>query len=452
MERTSIISSDINVIQCLNKNTLNRNQYVYKFVELLASLDSPLSIALNGEWGSGKTFFVKEVKMILEKINGINHPGLNVDIPSRLVDVSRHIAVYYDAWSHDDDIDPILSLIYHVIYDNQIECSINDKLNLFNKVKAIVSLITNRDVKAFFESFNETDLFYNNDYNANLKSYLKQFFDELLAEKGERLVFFIDELDRCKPDYAILFLERIKHYFDDDRVTFVFSVNLGQLQHSIKKAYGNDFDAGRYIDKFFDFRMRLPDVTPEEYMEDYLALSNCYSEMYKIVGMKTANYFRFTLRECERFVILLKAAAKATNWYSNDKFGSNSNRFVITYIAPILLGLQMLDENKFHAFIQGEYFDPMREILLDPEVYSSMTRLYENNETMGRDKEIIDKTSGEVVSNIEQRLELIYKSIFRKVPIPEYGKEKIGDIYIYEESKKIVLEVVSLFSALAKYV
>jgi len=136
MERTSIISSDINVIQCLNKNTLNRNQYVYKFVELLASLDSPLSIALNGEWGSGKTFFVKEVKMILEKINGINHPGLNVDIPSRLVDVSRHIAVYYDAWSHDDDIDPILSLIYHVIYDNQIECSINDKLNLFNKVKA----------------------------------------------------------------------------------------------------------------------------------------------------------------------------------------------------------------------------------------------------------------------------------------------------------------------------
>ena len=53
--------------------------------------------------------------------------------------------------------------------------------------------------------------------NEDLKEKIREFINLLIEEHGNRLVFFIDELDRCKPDYAIRFLERIKHYFDDER-------------------------------------------------------------------------------------------------------------------------------------------------------------------------------------------------------------------------------------------
>ena len=83
----------------------------------------------------------------------------------------------------------------------------------------------------------------------------------------------MDELDRCRPSYAVRLLERIEHYFINDRITFVFSVNLEQLQHTIKNFYGNDFDACRYLDRFFDLRLSLPPINTTKYY-NYLNLSN----------------------------------------------------------------------------------------------------------------------------------------------------------------------------------
>lgn len=94
----------------------------------------------------------------------------------------------------------------------------------------------------------------------SIKELVKDFLDALINERGDRLVIFIDELDRCKPDYALSLMERIKHFFDDERVTFVFAVNLSQLQHTVKSYYGSEFDATRYLDKFFDIQMALPHV------------------------------------------------------------------------------------------------------------------------------------------------------------------------------------------------
>ena len=55
---------------------------------------------------------------------------------------------------------------------------------------------------------------------------INEFLSSVIEERGNRLIIFIDELDRCKPSYAIQLLERIKHYFINDNLTFVFSVNL----------------------------------------------------------------------------------------------------------------------------------------------------------------------------------------------------------------------------------
>lgn len=65
-----------------------------------------------------------------------------------------------------------------------------------------------------------------------IQSEVKGFFDELLVERANRLVIIVDELDRCKPNMQCGW-ERVKHYFADDRISFVFSTNIKELQHTI---------------------------------------------------------------------------------------------------------------------------------------------------------------------------------------------------------------------------
>ena len=73
----------------------------------------------------------------------------------------------------------------------------------------------------------------------------EDFIGKLLSS-ANRLVLFIDELDRCKPTYAVQLLERVKHYFDDDRIIVVYSVNTSQLTHTIRKCYGENFSCLLY--------------------------------------------------------------------------------------------------------------------------------------------------------------------------------------------------------------
>lgn len=95
----------------------------------------------------------------------------------------------------------------------------------------------------------------------DIKECVRDVFNDIIVEKAEKLVIFIDELDRCKPSFAIEMLERIKHYFDDERIIFVVSLNKEQLIHTISNYYGSEFDATRYLNRFFDISVNLPEIS-----------------------------------------------------------------------------------------------------------------------------------------------------------------------------------------------
>ena len=73
------------------------------------------------------------------------------------------------------------------------------------------------------------------------------------------LVVMIDELDRCRPSYAVELLEVAKHLFSVDGIIFVLSLDRAQLAHSVRSIYGNEFGASGYLRRFFDIDYRLPD-------------------------------------------------------------------------------------------------------------------------------------------------------------------------------------------------
>jgi hypothetical protein len=84
---------------------------------------------------------------------------------------------------------------------------------------------------------------------------------------------FIDELDRCRPTYAIELLETVKHLFEIKGIVFVIATNTDQLQHSIKVVYGQGFDANRYLYRFFQrtYTLKMPDM--EKFILSYPAFT-----------------------------------------------------------------------------------------------------------------------------------------------------------------------------------
>ena len=87
-----------------------------------------------------------------------------------------------------------------------------------------------------------------------------------VGKSRSRFVVVVDELDRCRPDYAVRFLECVKHVFEVEHVTFVLAANSTELAHAMSGVYGAEFDGERYLERFFDIRLRLPEGTREEFV------------------------------------------------------------------------------------------------------------------------------------------------------------------------------------------
>ena len=80
------------------------------------------------------------------------------------------------------------------------------------------------------------------------------------------LVIFIDELDRCRPDYALDVLEKSKHLFNIEGIIFIYSFDKKQLGFSVRSLYGNEMDVDGYLRRFFDLVYKLPSPNIENFI------------------------------------------------------------------------------------------------------------------------------------------------------------------------------------------
>ena len=280
----------------------------------------------------------------------------------------------------------------------------------------------------------------------DLKEKIREFINLLIEEHGNRLVFFIDELDRCKPDYAIRFLERIKHYFDDERITFVFSVNLGELQHTIKHYYGNTFDACRYLDRFFDMRISLPPADKSAFYRE-MGLDSSYG--LEKISRKVIDTYNMELREATRFYRQVKTAAyEPTHDSKKWDFAfpdGKGKQLLLMYITPILVGLKIVDISLYNDFVNGKNSKPLMDIYKESDLGEWLcSKLLNRNETY-------EETEGKTFVTVEQKLQSLYEAIF----VTEYTNgvyhTMIGDYEFDSNSKHFVRNIESMLSVYADY-
>ena len=204
MKSYELLPTEENLIDFFVKDAIKRNKDIANFYKILQCQEQQSAIAIDGRWGSGKTFFVHQTKMIISAFNSSCNmkDDLRKQIISKLskfnVDQNTEtsiISVYYDAWENDNDTEPILSLIYEITKQLSVDFSLSDK-SIVDLASVIIEMISGKNVKKIKDVLTSEDPFTKLKIQKNIEDKIKQFLTDLLRERANRLVIFIDELDR----------------------------------------------------------------------------------------------------------------------------------------------------------------------------------------------------------------------------------------------------------------
>ncbi|MBK8454875.1 MAG: P-loop NTPase fold protein [Thiofilum sp.] len=238
----------------------NRKAVAEKVIKLLTSDIKVSPMVIDGGWGTGKTYFCHKLKNLLQATH-LNYK-----------------TVYVDAFKADHADEPLMTLLAAItsLLPEPEKVTLRQKalpaLRVTSKAigKASISWLLKQDAVDLAEDIEEEikkvgDDIIDHSIESLLKDHekadqniqaLKQVLSALTAENP--IVVFIDELDRCRPDFAVSMLENIKHIFDVEGVHFVLVTNLDQLKASINHQYGQSVNSQRYLDKFISFSYKLP--------------------------------------------------------------------------------------------------------------------------------------------------------------------------------------------------
>lgn len=399
---------------------------------------------------------MKQIKLILDSRNPFSSQSeelrtrVQTLLPTEFSCDESCVTLYYDAWMNDNNIDPILSLVYASISSRQSDFQPGRQREIWKIAGTLFDTMHETNVSDFFESLRGVDPLAQPRNLEDIHFLVKEFIDKLLEERGNRLVIFIDELDRCRPDYAIRLLERIKHYFDDERIVFVFSVSLGQLQWTVKAYYGEGFDATRYLDKFFDLHVSLPDVDRRLFLEQRLRYGSALYGLREVC-VKTAQYFKFSLREMERYARLVRIAMNKNSRALHETSFSDekAHYFALNYVVPICIGMRMYDFRAYRDCIDGKDSETMLEILeyASSSIYKGF--FLESNER--RPNNSRSEEQNNVVKSYTKRYEEVYYALFVESFGDEVRELTIGQMSFSSETRKNVMDILTLLSPFADY-
>ncbi len=247
---------------------LDRRAKGRQLSELVERIDDPLVIAIDGPWGSGKSFFLK----CWVGAHSVENEG-------------SAKTVYFDAFENDFLDDPLLSLTSAITDRMGQNGNVGEGWTKVRTAAAklwrpttrialamatagaseVVGVVADAALESSKEELDkQVDAFWRKEETRKaamdgFRTALTEITDTS-QETGEqqKLVVVIDELDRCRPDYALSVLEVIKHFFTVPNVHFVLGVNLVELANSVKARYGSETNTQLYLQKFITVTLNLP--------------------------------------------------------------------------------------------------------------------------------------------------------------------------------------------------
>lgn len=247
------------------RDEFSRKPIAEKIIRLLNSDIDVSPLIIDGKWGTGKTEFCFKLKNLIEDDSSNNYK-----------------LGYVNAFQADHANEPLLALIAEVA---RFHSNDKEKNEFIRKAIPYLRLVTGVGLKAavgfvfgryavdipdaLTDGLNEIKDGSSSLIDQSLESLIK---DQVEAEKNlatlkdalikisaeTPIILLIDELDRCRPDFAVMMLETIKHVFDVKNVQIVLITNAEQLKATIKHSYGSETNSQDYLYKFFKYQIKLP--------------------------------------------------------------------------------------------------------------------------------------------------------------------------------------------------
>ncbi len=329
------------------RNNLNllfgRKEFALNLEKIIKNIDKNENvIAIHSEFGTGKSYFANEFKKYFE------------------TEENPHKFIMYNAWKNDY-IEKPLGSIASLIKENTrqtaaIKGITNSILEKSWKLgKSITPLVITALLRKYIglsvediiqikeENIDEvvknfiSEEIRNSDEKRNLVEELKKDLTKLRKRctktPNQKIVFIIDELDRCRPNFALELLETIKHIFDVEGYVFLLFLNEKHLNSMISVNYGKDVMSEGYLRKFFDYEFKLPELNLNEYLneiygdnfdlqlfkdsENNIRINFCY---YIFLNMFKNRYKSISIRQFQyldkKFRLLLKTFDKEDLYFS----------------------------------------------------------------------------------------------------------------------------------------
>ena len=338
---------------------LDRQEAVETLTHLVGNLEGPCVLAVDAAWGAGKTTFLKIWAQHLRK------EGFPV--------------VQFNAWETDFSEDPFVTLSIKLT-EGLRECAgepLGGKIDAISeaakdvlrrvapgaiRLAAAALPIVGVELGKVFSAYAEEKLSQHQKAGEALGRFTNVLQDAANAlsdanalsekRKGWPLILMIDELDRCRPSYAVELLEMAKHLFSVDHIVFVLAVNRDQLAHSVKALYGSDFDAEGYLRRFFDVDFQLPEPSRDAFIAAQLQATGIadYFDQTPLCPAMLSAFFGasdLSLRTIGQAIHRLGLLYASLQRDQHDH----------GWATAVALILRTLDQDLYGRFIKGEVFD-----------------------------------------------------------------------------------------------
>ncbi len=336
--------------EAFEQDILGREDFGKSLLTLVSIPSDELVISLDGKWGEGKTTFVKMWQGLLDK----------EDIPN----------IYVNAFENDYSDDAFTAIAGAIIaYIKKKKIKLGNLGNIAKKIGGQVLFLATKtginvgtsgviQVDDFKELKKTWSTVVNDIVSEKLAAHKKgaeliQSFKDLLSKipntlnpnEDKPLVIIIDELDRCKPTYAVDLIEKVKHLFSVKNVVFVLVMHKEQLEESVKSVYGQNIDAHTYLQKFINIEISLPKKTGEEHDNDIkkyndmlynscrdIIRGNIIAEFLEVLAM----HFNLSLRQLEKVYTTLAVYCTLSGRIADGLFPIVAFLAVIKAIDPSL--------------------------------------------------------------------------------------------------------------------
>lgn len=345
---------------------LGRKEPAEVLTHLVGSIEGPCVLAVDAAWGAGKTTFLKIWSQHLR----------NQEFP----------IVEFNAWETDHSGDPFVALSSELTEglqeykDEPLEPKIAKTKEMATEllrrsVPGVIRVATagildisplmEKEIGQALASYAKVRLSEYQEAQKSInafRSVLQDMAGTLSEARGNRpLIVVIDELDRCRPSYAVELLEVAKHLFSVENIVFVLAVNRSELGHSIKALYGSGFDAEGYLRRFVDVDFRLPESERNAFisaMLDAIQINDYFARTIDRFAASNASTVRaWLLGFFNEPDLSLRRIAQAIHRLGLVFASLRSDQPSLALVTVVALIVRTIDSDLYYRFVRGEASD-----------------------------------------------------------------------------------------------